>query len=326
MLLNKNWKSFFVAIKDWSKKKGEGYLGKPALPKYKDKNGRSILMIKNIQCRIEDKHLIFSWKPLRKFSGIKTNITGKLMQVRFVPSGNCYWMEIVYQTEVIETKPFNNRIIGIDLGVNNFATMVNNIGKQPIVIKGGIIKSMNQYYNKERAEISRQTKMVWNNRMRNLTDKHLRKMDTYMHTASKRIIQYCIENDIDTLVVGQTKEWKNGVNLGHVNNQNFVCIPYEKFINQLKYKCENIGINCVTIEESYTSGTSFIDNELPTKENYNIKRRIKRGLFRSNGKVLINSDVNGAYQIVKKVYPNAFAEMQARGSRGCDLHPVRFDI
>jgi len=151
-------------------------------------------------------------------------------------------------------------------------------------------------------------------------------MDTYMHTASKRIIQYCIENDIDTLVVGQTKEWKNGVNLGHVNNQNFVCIPYEKFINQLKYKCENIGINCVTIEESYTSGTSFIDNELPTKENYNIKRRIKRGLFRSNDKILINSDVNGAYQIIKKVYPNAFAEMQARGSRGCDLHPVRFEI
>jgi putative transposase len=325
-LLDRNWKSFFVAIKDWSKKRGEGYFGKPSLPRYKDKNGRSILMIKNIQCKIKDQKLIFSWKPLRKFSGIKTNVVGKLMQVRFVPSGNCYWMEIVYQTDIPESLPFNNRIIGIDLGVNNFATIVNNIGKQPIVIKGGIIKSMNQYYNKERAEISRQTKMIWNNRMRNLTDKHLRKMDTYMHTVSKRIVQYCIENNIDTLVVGQTKEWKNGVNLGHVNNQNFVCIPYEKFINQLKYKCENVGINCVAVEENYTSGTSFIDNELPTKENYNIKRRIKRGLFRSNGKVLINSDVNGAYQIVKKVYPNAFAEMQARGSRGCDLHPVRFDI
>jgi putative transposase len=325
-LLEKNWKSYFVAIKDWSKKKGEGYFGKPKLPRYKDKNGRSILMIKNIQCKIKNGLLIFSWKPLREFSGIKTNVTGKLMQVRFIPSGNCYFMEIVYQAETSEVMSFNNRIIGIDLGVNNFATIVNNIGKQPIVIKGGIIKSMNQYYNKKRVEISKQTKMIWNNRMRNLTDKHLRKIDTYMHTVSKRILQYCVENNVDTLIVGRTKEWKNSVNLGHVNNQNFVCIPYEKFINQLKYKCENIGIDCVVTEENYTSATSFLDDELPIKENSNIKRRIKRGLFKTNNGTLINADVNGAYQIVKKVYPNAFAEMQARRGRGCDLHPVIFEI
>ncbi len=325
-LLDKNWKSFFVAIKDWSKKKGEGYLGKPHLPKYKPWNGRSILMIKNIQCRIENGLLIFSWKPLKKFSGIKTNVTGKLMQVRFVPKGSCYWMEIVYETEISKEKEFNNRIAGIDLGVNNFATIVNNIGERPIVIKGGYIKSMNRYCNKELAKISSETKMPWNNCMRNLTDKHLRKVDTYMHTASKRIVEYCVENGITTLVIEQTNEWKNEINLGHVNNQNLTCIPHQKFINQVKYKCENIGITCIITEEDYTSGTSFLDGELPTKENYNIKRRKKRGIFQSNDGTLINADVNGAYQIVKKVYPNAFAEMQARGSRGCDLHPVRLNI
>jgi len=79
-------------------------------------------------------------------------------------------------------------------------------------------------------------------------------------------------------------------------------------------------------EENFTSGTSFLDNELPIKENYNIRRRIKRGLFKSNNGTLINADVNGAYQIVKKVYPNAFTEMFGRGIRGCDLHPVKLVI
>jgi len=326
VLLDRDWRSFFKGIKQWSKKKGEGFFGKPEMPFYKKKNGRSVLMIKNIQCRIEGNKLIFSWLPLRKFSGIPTKATGKLMQVRFVPKGSCYYMEIVYQINIPDQKKFNNRIAGIDLGVNNFATIVNNIGLRPIFVKGNIIKSMNQYYNKERAEISRSTGMVWNNRMRRLTDKHLKKLDTYTHTVSKRIIEYCLENNIDTLIVGLTKEWKDGINLGHVNNQNFVCIPYDKFILQLQYKCENIGIRFIMNEENFTSGTSFLDNELPIEENYNIKRRIKRGLFKSNNGAVINSDVNGAYQIVKKVYPNAFTEMFSRGIRGCDLHPIKLVI
>jgi len=100
-LLDKNWKSFFAAIKDWSKKKGKGYFGKPGLPKYLKKDGRFVFMLKNIQCRIlEDSTIYFSWKPLNKFSGIKTNVTGKLMQIRFVPVGGCYYMEVVYETEI----------------------------------------------------------------------------------------------------------------------------------------------------------------------------------------------------------------------------------
>jgi putative transposase len=322
-LLDRSWKSYFRAIKDWSKKKGEGYFGKPEVPRFKKYNGRHILMIKNIQCKIKDGKLNFSWYPLSPFSGIPTKVTGKVMSVMFIPMGACYYMEIIYQISDPILKDFDNRIIGIDLGVNNFATIVNNIGIKPIVVKGNVIKSMNQFYNKERARLSSVSKMCWNNKMRKLTDKHMRKLDTYTHTISKRIISYCVENNISTIVVGLTKEWKDSINLGHVNNQNFVCIPYEKFINQLIYKGQDKGITCITNEESYTSGTSFIDNELPIKENYNIKRRIKRGLFKSNNGTLINADANGAYQIIKKVYPSAFTEMFSRGIRGCDLHPVR---
>lgn len=319
--VDRNWKSFFTASKDWLKKKGKGYFGRPKIPGYKDKlKGRNVLLLKNIQCRIENSKLIFSWMPFREFSGINTRVNGKLMQIRFVPKGNCYQMEIVYQIEVPETSLLNKNIIGIDLGVNNLATIGNNFGITPVVIKGGIIKSMNRYYNKQRANISRETGMIWNNRMRNLTDRHMRKLDTYMHESSKSIIQYCSENNVDTIVIGLTKEWKDGSNLGHINNQNFVCIPHDKLINQIKYKAENIGINCIITEEDYTSGTSFLDNELPTKENYNKKRRIKRGMFKSNNGTKINADLNASCQIIKKVFPEAFIGI---GNRGCDLHPVR---
>lgn len=321
-LVDKNFKSYFKGIKDWSKKSGKGYFGKPSLPNYKKKDGRSIVIIKNIQCRIQNGEIYFSWKPLREFTGIKTSILGGLQQIRFVPMGSTYVMEIVYQIKVPKVKNFTNRIMGIDLGVNNLATISNNIGIQPIIVKGGVIKSMNRYYNKERKNISIETGMIWNKRMRLLTDKHMRKMDSYMHLVSRRIVEYCQKYDVGTLVIGLTKEWKDGINIGHVNNQNFVSIPHEKLIQQLQYKCENVGINCVVTEEKFTSGTSFLDNELPTEDNYNIKRRVKRGVFKSNDGIKLNSDVNAAFQIIKKVFPDAFKQWD----RGCGLQPVALEI
>lgn len=321
-LLDKNWSSFFVAIKCWSKKKGEGYFGKPGLPNYKDKNGRSILMLKNIQCKIENSIIYFSWKPFNKFSGIKTNVVGKLMQIRFVPSGGCYFMEIVYETEVLDSISNSFKIIGIDLGIDNFATISNNIGIQPIIINGKSIKSINQYYNKKKAEIQSETKMGWNNRLQNLTDKHQRKLDYFMHKISKVVVNYCLDYGIDYIVIGKNNEWKDEINIGRKNNQNFVCIPYENFIAKLDYKCQNKNINLIKTEERYTSGTSFLDNELPIKENYNKNRRITRGLFRSNNGRLINADLNGSCQIIRKVFPNAFMQWD----RGCDLQPIRLNI
>lgn len=319
-LLEKNWNSFFKAIKDWSKKKGAGYLGKPGLPKYKEKNGRSILMIKNIQCRITNGEIYFSWKPLNQFSGIKTNVTGKLQQIRFIPSGSCYIMEIVYETDVL--KPFSKtkNVIGIDLGIDNFATISNNIGVPSIIINGRNLKSMNQYYNKEKAKL--QENVRWSNRLQNLTDKHQRKIDYFMHRASKVVVDYCLTYGIDTVIIGKNDDWKQRINIGKRNNQSFYAIPHEKFISKVRYKCENYGIQFIETEESYTSGTSFLDDELPIKENYNKKRRKKRGLFVSNDGIKINADLNGAYQIVKKVLPNAYEQWDT----GCDLHPVRVTL
>lgn len=321
-LVDKSWNSFFRSIKVWSKNKGNGYLGRPMFPSYKKKNGRQVLMLKNIQCKIIDGKIHFGWEPLREFSGIKTKAIGKLIQIRFVPCNSCYWMEVSCQVEVPEPMKENNRVAGIDLGINNFATISNNTGAQPIIINGKDIKSINQYFNKIKSEIQSETGMIVNRRIKLLTDKHARKIDYYMHCASKKIVEYCVENSIDTIVLGRNKFWKDEVNMGHVNNQTFVSIPYFKFLTKLKYKCENVGINYIETEESYTSGTSFLDKESPEKENYNKKRRKPRGIFTSNTGIKINSDLNGSYQIIKKVFPNAFEQ----GDRGWALHPVKVNI
>lgn len=326
-VLDKNWKSFYVSIKDWSKNK-EKYLGKPKLPKYKHKElGRKELILSNIQFSIVDGYIRFSWKPLQSLNNyFKTNIQGKVMQIRFVPKGKDYVMEVVYEIDVPETKQVNSNIIGIDIGIDNLATIGNNIGLKPFIINGRPLKSMNQYYNKEKAEIQSDLKTKhnkdWSNKLQIFTSKRNNKIDDYIHKASKYIIDWCIKNNIDTIVIGKNKNWKQNSELSKKVNQNFVQIPQAVFIDKIKYKAENVGIQVIETEESYTSGTSFIDNELPCKNNYDKSRRVYRGLFKSNGGELINADLNGAYQIIKKVFPNIFNN----GIEGVDLHPVRVNI
>jgi putative transposase len=325
-LLDQNWKSFFVSIKDWSKHP-EKYLGRPKLPKYKNKNGRFVLIIDNIKFSIKDSFLRFSWKPLKSLNNkFKTNIQSKLLQVRFVPRGINYVLEIVYQVEVPEIILESASIVGIDIGIDNFATISNNIGVQPIIINGRSIKSINQYYNKRKAELQADLKVRhgkdWSNQLQRLTDKRNNKIDYFLHNASKKIIDWCVFYGIDTIVIGKNDNWKQESKMSKKVNQNFVQIPHALFINKLKYKAENVGILVVCTEESYTSGTSFLDNESPIKKNYNKSRRITRGLFKSNKGILINADLNGAYQIIKKVFPKAFVD----GIEGADSHPVRLNV
>lgn len=308
-LLDKNWKSFFTAIKDWSKHK-EKYFGMPKLPKYLKPNGRYIWMIPNNSCILKDDGTIhFRIKKLQCCEW-KTNTKGRLIQVRFVPKGSCYVMEIITEVEVSDVKDVSSKnIASIDLGVNNFVTMTNNIGLQPIIINGKGIKSINQFYNKRvaklKSELQRCNNKHWSNQLEEMSFKRYNRIKNFMHHTSKYIVKYCKDNNIDTLTCGLNKEWKQNCNLNKKINQNFIGIPYDMLINQLEYKCQDYGIKFITTDESYTSGTSFLDNELPIKDNYDKSRRIKRGLFQSN-KGLINSDVNGSLQIMKKVFPDAF--------------------
>ena len=154
----------------------------------------------------------------------------------------------------------------------------------------------------------------WSNALQKLTNKRYEMIKHQMHCISKYVVDYCVLHNIDTLIVGRNKDWKQE----NTRKQNFTYIPYELFQNMLKYKCENNGIKYIEVVESYTSGTSFLDNEEPCKEFYNKERRVYRGLFISNQGIAINADVNAAYQIMKKVIPEANVD----GIEGVYLHPT----
>jgi len=162
----------------------------------------------------------------------------------------------------------------------------------------------------------------WSNKLQRLTDKRNNKIDYFLHNASRKIIDWCIFYKIDTIIIGKNDNWKQRSKMSKKVNQSFIQIPHAMFIEKLKYKAENKGIKVICTEESYTSGTSFLDGELPIKANYDKSRRIKRGLFESNDGELINADLNGAYQIIRKVFPNTFVD----GIEGVHLHPIRLNV
>ena len=322
-LLDRNWKSFFKAIKDYNNNPSK-YLGRPKLPKYKPKNGRNVLILTNQSCKIKNGYIKFP----KKFKGllIKTKIRNELQQVRIIPKDKHLVIEIVYKIEDIDPLVDNGRYVGIDLGLDNFATITNNCGLIPLVINGKGLKSINQYYNKQishyKSIAKRVNKLDYTNKMRKLTFKRNNKVDDFVHKASRFLVDYCRNNDINTIVIGNNKNWKQNSKMSKKVNQNFISIPYGIFIQKVQYKAEEFGIKVIVIEESYTSGTSFLDGELPIKENYNKNRRKYRGLFVSNNGIKINADVNGSYQIIKKVFPKIFTD----GIEGVGLHPFKVDL
>lgn len=323
-LLSKNWKSFFASIKDWSKNKDK-YTGRPKLPNYKDKNGRYVAIFTNQNCKFVDGGYIKFPKVFNQYL-LPTKMHGKLQQVRLVPKNKHYVIEVVYKIAVPNVKEENGRYMSIDIGLDNLATIVTNTGMKPVVLNGKGLKSINKYYNKQMAHYQEVAKRMndlhTTNRLTRITNKRNNMIDDLIHKASKKVVDLALENDISVIVIGNNKDWKRESNMSKKVNQSFVGIPHQRFIEMVKYKAENVGIKVVLTEESYTSGTSFLDNEMPIKANYNKARRKFRGLFVSNEGIKINADVNGAYQIMKKVFPNAFVD----GIEGVGLHPIRVAI
>ncbi|HMB45487.1 MAG TPA: transposase [Candidatus Methanoperedens sp.] len=326
-LVDKNWTSYFASIKEW-KKHHDKFLGIPKMPHYKPKDGEAILVFTNQQAHIRNHNLTFTKKlPLK----IKTRLSGKINQVRFIPKGTGYTCEVIYEKQSEEgeinkrlyAKRVNSkRIIGIDLGLRNVVTIANNIGEKPIVIKGGILKSTNQFYNKEKAQLQSiydKQGIKFGTRMSQLNSKRNNKIKDTMHKISRYTIDYCLENNIGTIVIGKNDNWKQETNMGKKNNQNFVQIPHFKLIQMLQYKAEAEGITVKLQQESHTSKCSFLDSEPVCHQDTYKGVRFTRGLFRSANGTILNSDVNGAYNIIRKAIPDAFA----KGIEGVGLHPIR---
>ena len=322
-ILDKNWTSFFAAIKDW-KAHPEKYRGRPKLPKYKPKDGYFPLVLTNQNCKLKDGVIRFP----RVFQGftVKAIFASQpdavFKQARIIPHGREIDLELVYELPEVEEKGDNGKYAAIDIGVDNLAALAWNTGERPVLLKGTPLKSVNQYYNKQIAK--RRICELMNGRhsskrIARLTAKRNRKVEDYLHKASRKVIDLCAEQDVSVLVIGKNKGWKQEANLGRRVNQSFVQLPpFARFIQMLQYKAEAIGMKVVLTEESYTSGTSFLDGEVPTKDHYDKSRRIHRGLFQANDGRKINADVNGAYQIMRKVFPNANAD----GIEGVALRPA----
>jgi len=252
-----------------------------------------------------------------------------IQQVRIVPRAGFYVVEVLYEREPIQAVVDPALRAGVDIGLNNLATLASDKpGFIPRIVNGRPVKSINQYYNKRRAELqSGLGHTGTSHRLERITTRRTRRIDHELHTASRRIIDLLVDEGIGTLVIGKNPLWKQEANMGRRNNQNFVSIPHARFIEMLTYKAELVSIQVLVTEESYTSKASFLDADpLPVYGTPGIPafsgRRVKRGLYRAADGTPINADVNGAFNIIRKVAPEAFAQ----GSRGCVVHPMRLAV
>lgn len=322
MALDKNLKSYFSAIKAW-KRDNKKFTGCPKFPKYKHKTkGRNMFSYSYVQFRHKGEYIYFPKKE--GLQPLKTRCKeGTVKQIRFVPKPNCYVIELVYESEVKEQLSDNNRYMSIDLGVNNLASIVTNMSNKAVLVDGKKLKSINQYYNKKKAKIQSQLKKTNgkenSRRLMNLTRKRNNKVKDYLHKASKEVVSMCLKDNITTLIVGHNDGWKQEVSMSKRNNQNFVSIPFETFISMLRYKSERQGLRFVEINESHTSKCSSLDLEEVKHHDSYVGKRVKRGLFRTRDGILLNADINGAYNIMRKVKGDAAMPPY----RGFGYNPVK---
>lgn len=325
-LVNQNYSSFFKSFQKGIKS--------AKIPGYLDKTkGRQIVVYNHmtLPSQLLEKGIIKLPKTNLQFKTKQKNIR----QVRIVPKNNYIVLEVIYEASIKELLKDNKRYMSIDLGIDNLATCSSNVSKS-FIINGKPVKSINQYYNKKKAklqsELELKNKKKSSKQIQNLTLKRNNKIKDYFHKASKYIVNQLVNQSINTLIIGKNDGWKQETNIGKKNNQNFVNIPHQMFINQLKYKCQLEGINVVEQEESYTSKVSFFDNDfIPT---YQVNdelfkssgKRIKRGLFRTQNGLLINADINGSLNIMRKYLNEVCDEIISPANRGLVMNPVKIQF
>ena len=309
----KSFKSYLAAVEAYRKDSSKFHTI-PKLPRYKHKTrGRNILTY-NYQA-VSKKALRFG---LIQPSGTNLSIPTKqekIDEVRIIPKGGSYVIEIVYEIkETSREQTEHTRIAGIDIGIDNLACVTSNVPEfEPFIVCGKALKSANCYYNKVKARLqSLLPKNHYNShRIQRLTQKRNSKVDYYLHTASRYIVNRLLENRMTMLVIGKNENWKQSVNLGRKTNQKFTAIPHATFINQLIYKCQLVGIKVMTVGEAYTSKCSFLDLEPIKKQAVYLGRRVKRGLFRaSNGRVY-SADQNGSLNIIRNAVGDSVFDRQS---------------
>ena len=312
--VDESFKSFFALLKLAKK---DQYNGKIKLPNYLAKDGFTTLIIGFV--RLKDDMLIVPYSNSFKktHQEVKVKLPSvlkdkKIKEIRIIPKQHSRYFEIqyIYEVEEVQRKLNKENVLGIDLGIDNLCTCVTNTGAS-FIIDGRKLKSINQYYNKINAKLQsikdKQKIERTTLRQKRITRKRNNRINDYLSKAARTIVNYCLNNDIGKLVLGYNEDFQRNSNIGSINNQNFVNIPYGKLRDKLIYLCKLYGIEFKLQEESYTSKASFFDgDEIPIYDKENSQKyifsgkRIKRGLYQTSTGKLINADCNGALNILRK--------------------------
>lgn len=316
--INESYSSYFKSIKEYYKNKSK-FKRKPKQPSFRSNSSMMAITIP------KDAYSI----PMLRNHGLITNISNtsikvnvnnlqekgyEIRQVKLVPCTYGYIVNVLYFNETtksgdVKEKKVVSRLCGIDIGLANLASVTYNVSDiQPFLIDGKKLDIINNFYFKKKAILKDKLSkgLSTSQKLNKLYLKRCNKINDYIHKASRIIINQLLKNYIDCLVIGSNKNWKQKINIGRKNNRRFCGIPFDKFKNMLKYKCEMNGILYIDREESYTSKCSFIDMEDICKHDKYIGNRYKRGLFKSKDGKIINSDVNGSLNIIRKEFGNEY--------------------
>lgn len=320
-LVDKNFRSFFTLLR---KKHLGQYSGDISTPKYRKPKSEFVLILEKQQVNIRNNFVKITKNLKIPFS---LDMKGELKQAIIKPKGGNYY-EIHLAYEPIEAeKPKNldkTKYLSIDLGLDNLATCFSNCSRD-LIISGAPIKSYNQFYNKIKAETQSELKLKnnkhWSKKLNKLSINRENWINNYFNQSVNKIVEYCIDNHIGTIICGYNESWKTEMNMGAKNNQNFISIPHYKLKEKLKNKSATHNISFILQEESYTSKCSSLDKEKVQKHDKYIGSRVERGLFQGS-KFQLNADINGAINIMRKAIGDA-ATFAYKSIERCTVHPVK---
>jgi len=320
-MIEATWAGYKAAKKDWYINP-EKYLGKPKIPGYLPKNGRYVVVWSEQQVRIRDGKVRIVERLMKQ--GFPAILIGKLPVteenhaiVRLKSFYDKFLIEIIYEKEIpIIRVPGEPKVLGLDLGIDNLIAT-----SDGLIIKGGVVKSINQFFNKQKARIQTQLSkqgLLTSKRKQQLMRWRYNKLQDALHKTSKAIIQYCMKNKITTLVIGRNVNWKQNIQMGKRNNQKFTSIPFYKLIQMIQYKAEEQGIIITLVSEEYTSQTCSCCDHCSRKN------RKYRGLFVCKKcNVVLNADINAARNIAKKAFPESIIKI---GDSGRVAQPANLSL
>lgn len=321
-VLEKNWKSYFSAIKDY-KKNPSKYLGCPRQPKYKNNNDRkNEIIFTNLAIRFKDNTLMLSLsKVMQSTYGVKSlnfEVSDKLqslidftslqqIKIKWDSVAKEWYLIIIYNKQVQVLDSSYSNTMAIDLGLNNLATLTFSDNSESYIINGKPVKAVNSFVNKKISKLQsiemkckKTFKIKDTKAITNLRKYRTNYMNNYFHKASTEIINIALRYKCKTIVIGDIKGIKQNMDF----NKIFVQVPIQHLVDLITYKAKIQGIEIIKKKESYTSGCSAIDSEEINKNNYNKERRIHRGLFKTNAGIFVNADVNGSLNILRLYVKN----------------------